>query len=144
MTISAKTKKTIEGVYNLAVKPGTEAEGENAKEKLEKLCKKHKVRLADLIKDCKFDFDFSEKPANTGAENKPSRRSLIIAAIQEGGWTTAKLARHLKDTYAHLPDFKANKKAVAGTIYDMRRNKNWDIRISDDAVITVKSTGVTA
>lgn len=68
----------------------------------------------------------------------PSRRSLIIEAIQEGIWDTATLAEALHEKNPEEWPVDKNKAAVSGTIADLRANKNWKIKIDDKGRITVE------
>lgn len=64
-----------------------------------------------------------------------SRRATIIRLVQENIYDTLTLAEILQ-AFSY-PDLKANKKAVAGTLYDMQQNKAWDVRKCDDGRICV-------
>ena len=65
-----------------------------------------------------------------------SRRNTIIKLVKDNVYDTKTLAKVL--TYFGYSDVKANKKAVAGTLYDMQQNKNWNVRRCDDDRIFVK------
>ncbi len=134
-------KNKLGKIAELAVRGSTSSERASATDKLHRLCRKHNARLADYVQGlaprfANIDYHeveplkIEEKPQFS---KKASRRSLIIGYINRGGLTTRQIANFL--TSQGYPNKKANKKAVAGTIYDMQKNKGWDIRRSQSGHI---------
>jgi hypothetical protein len=176
--MNKKQQTQLKKVFNLAINPGTEAEGAVAKSKIVELCEKFQINLDDFIEGASnkldmivdfapgyeqraFDAEFkrradeSTKAANNRAteaedskadateasqakDKKPSRRSLIIAAINEGTHTAKQFAHTLQGL--GYPDYKKNKKAIAGTIWDLQTHKGIDIRTdAKTSIISVKA-----
>jgi len=121
MKTQTETKDKLTKVYNLAVSQCNANEAEVAKAKLHILCKKYKLRLKDYVFHSILDIDYSEKKAVNVSQKRKSRRSLIIMYVQQNSFTTLSLAKLLKDKH-NYNDIKANKKAIAGTLYDMLKN----------------------
>lgn len=135
-TTDQKLTKKLEKVVALAVKGATAGERQAATEALHRVCRKHCIRLTDYVAGLAEGFagiDYREVQKEEAKQKLTSRRALIIKYVQEGIWDTASLAEYL--TNFGYTDIKANKKAVAGTLYDMQKNKGWDIRHSDDGRI---------
>ena len=65
--------------------------------------------------------------ASRSKNGVPSRRSLIIDMINLGGFTLSAMLSSL-ESYGY-DGRKAAKKAISGTCYDLRQNKNWFIKI---------------
>ena len=136
-------KAKLEKVVGLYYRPGSEGEKTASINAIHRLCKKYAIRLTDYISGLAGELATIDYRAvqDTKAEpkkktnKKVSRRALIIRFAQENIWDTASLADYL--TSFGYEDLKANKKAVAGTLYDMQKNKGWDVRRSDDGRICI-------
>jgi len=135
-------KNKLRKVAELAVRGATQGERDSALDKLHVLCKKYNANLSDYVSGLAPHFseiNYTEKAEpKTEAkteDKKRSRRSWIIQFIQDNMYNTAEIATLL--TNLDYPNVKANKKAVAGTIYDLQKNKSWDIRRSDNGAIRV-------
>ena len=74
--------------------------------------------------------DAAPKPKSRGSR-EGSRRGTIIEEVQFGIWDSGTLAEALNIVNSGWPVAK-NKSAVAGTLADMRKNKGWTVRHSDD------------
>ena len=134
MTKEKLTSK-LNKVAALAVRGATLGERTASIAALHRLCKKYNAKLTDYVSGLSVglaDIDYSANE-KAEAEKAVSRRALIIRFVKEGIWDTASLAEYL--TCFGYTDLKANKKAVAGTLYDMQKNKGWDVRRSDDGRI---------
>ena len=91
------------------------------------LCEKHEVNLHRLISDCALNIDYSVKSQSEAhsvhvARKALSRRALIINMLHENIYSKNDIAQALCDVY-DIADFKTNKKAVSGTLYDLQTNK---------------------
>lgn len=127
-TQHTQLKDKLTKIYSLAVSQCNENEAAAALNKLNVLCKKHSIRLKDFVFYSILDIDYSKKKAvqvntSTDSTKRASRRSLIIKHVVDNTHTTASLAKLLADNY-NYNDLSANRKAVAGTLYDMlKQNK---------------------
>ena len=104
-------------------------EKETAIRKLHKLCKKHKVNLSNLIDNCSLNIDYSVKQQAAASEvhtkrKAMSRRALIINMLHDNVYSKNDIAQVLCEVY-NIADFKTNKKAVSGTLYDLQTNKSY-------------------
>lgn len=123
-------ENTIKKVYAMyADKATTFNEKEIAIRKLHKLCQKHKVNLHRLITDCVLDVNYSVKSQSEAssvhvARKAQSRRALIINMLHENIYSKVDIAQALCDVY-DIADFKTNKKAVGGTLYDLQTHKSY-------------------
>jgi len=114
-------------------------EKEIALRKLHKLCEKHKVNLHRLVSDCTLNINYADKVQSKATSNAmyeadkaKSRRSLIIEMLRQNIHSKDSIAEVLSEVY-EIADFKTNKKAVAGTLYDLQTNKAYfDYKVCKD------------
>ena len=132
---------TLKKLYNMYIDTATTAnEKQTAYNKIKLLCKKHKVNMQNFIDNCDFDKQFetlaSEKSTVQAKKReafeanevkttikKRSRRSLIIDMLFENIFSVDSINEVLSEVY-NYEDLKANKKAIAGTRYDLTVNKD--------------------
>lgn len=120
--MSDNTGKQLERAYKKFVGAKTDATKEKAKSDLRRLCEQYKVDLGEYIKDLPVEvrFNFKERVVK-----KPSsRRSAILDMVQEGIWDIPTLAEALNILNDNWPE-PANRKAISGTLSDMRRHRKW-------------------
>ena len=141
VSVDKSTLDKLTKLYNMYVDNATTAnEKQVAHNKLKALCKKHKVNLQSFIDSKDFDLQF-EKRAFESSEvqkaqrqafeanevkltvKKRSRRSLIIDMLFENIFCVDTINEVLSTVYDYN-DLKANKKAIAGTRYDLTVNKD--------------------
>lgn len=86
---------------------------------LRKLCKQHGLALSDYVQ-------------------RASRRSLIMKALKDdnGLWDTETLAKMLAEMHGY-DNIADNKRAIAGTMYDMR-GKGTELQIAENGAICSK------
>ena len=151
--MNQKQTATLRKVHGLAAAPGTDAEGIAAFHKLRDLCKKHEVRLSDYIEDLKNVPDLDYRPeaaeeAETAARNAAadktacmlrSRRNFIIVNISDNIWNMDSLANAIKACFPQYADLAKNKKAIHGTMNDMKK-KGWTCKVCDDKRMLIKTS----
>lgn len=132
--MTEKELETLEKVYTLASKPGTKKEGAAALKKLELLCKKHRIRLSDHIKDAVFDMCFV--PGEDVKDVEPlrkwrSRRAAMKSLMPENIWDFNTLAEYLSDVLG-FGTLARCKHACSGMSSDMKVREGWVERVTDD------------
>lgn len=139
MTMTAKQQDTLDKVYRLYADKAAQKTNESAAAyaKLQSLCKKWKLNFEAFVAS-KQQTSTTEKRSET-AENKPStvksymtsRRAFIIEVLNQNVWDKASLAEAIALHFPKYADLKKNLQAVSGTIYDLQRNYNADIKVCD-------------
>lgn len=69
-------------------------------------------------------------------EKKVSRRGVIIQMIKDNIWDQETLASFL--TELGFGDDSTNKKAISGTLYDMKRNQDWIVSQNADGRVCIR------
>ena len=143
--MTSKDKATCKKLHNMFIDKATsDNEKSTAKTKLLNLLKKNKASLKDFVDnvDNASDFDFSEvkteaqrvyllvDKSKKKANNKKSRRAIIISMLAENKHTKSEIASFLLKTL-QVADLKNNMKAVSGTIYDLSSNNKATFKIDD-------------
>ncbi len=131
------------------------ADKSEALRQLEMLSKKHKVDLQDFIAAKDFDVEVKRRAAAKAAAAKAaaaeveakayvavnkriSRRAAIISMLFDNMFDVDSINEVLQTVYNYT-DAKANKKAIAGTRYDLTVNKNMFFKTcADSRIFTVK------
>jgi hypothetical protein len=117
-----ETIKKLKKAYQKVVVASTEEDRTTASEALRTLCETHKVDLREYIQDLpkELQFDYKKKLR----EKPTSRRAAILSMVQEGIWDIPTLAEALNILNDNWPE-SANRRAISGTLSDMRRHRKW-------------------
>lgn len=144
----------LDKIYALFASTQFAAEKANCLDKLQRLCKKYKVDFKSFLEAKDFDAEVQRRKQAKEAEAKQrreeaeakaykatvkrrSRRSLIIEMLKSNMFDVESICEVLSDVY-NYNDYKANKKAIAGTRYDLTTNKNYFFRTCDNARIVTE------
>lgn len=131
-------QKKLDKVFNLyndnAAKETKESEA--ALNKLQELCKKHKVDFDAFMSSKGAAVETTENTTSdstaTVAAVVKSRRGFIISLLKEGIWDRKSIAEAIAENFPErYVDLKKNSAAVTGTINDLRTNKAADITVCD-------------
>lgn len=131
-----KLKSTLTKVYAHATQNKNENEADNAKQKLDTLCKKHKINLADFIENCAFDINYTAEAEaeKDSAERKSakvdifrSRRAFIISQVTSNIFDSETLAQAIKACFPKYDNISKNKSAITGTLYDLKTKDGYKV-----------------
>jgi hypothetical protein len=131
MKTDKATFEKLEKVYLHTAKNSNANEAQNAKAKLETLCKKYKVDMQAFIAKMQDRHDIrsiSEISEKIRENMLKSRRNFIIENVTSNVFDSETLAQAIKACFTQYSDISKNKKAITGTLYDMQKKYNYTVK----------------